>query len=57
MKMLAVVKIEFVDGERKDSVVLRTNSYNEAWEYVHAHENERIKIYDFTLAPKYKEHK
>lgn len=55
MKTLAIVKIQFEGNTRKDTVVFRTNSYDEAWDYVHAHEDERLKIFDTTLNKKYAE--
>ena len=52
---LAVVKIEFVNDERKDTVVFRTNNYDEAWAYVHSHAESNLKIFDTNLNKKYKE--
>lgn len=50
---LAIVKVNLSDRS-KDEVVFRTNSYDEAWSYVHSHEEENLKVYDTTLRKEYK---
>jgi hypothetical protein len=56
MTNLAIVKIEFIDGKRIDTVVFRTNNLDEAWNYVHSNEG-NLKIFDVNLNKKYKENK
>lgn len=51
--MLAIVKINLED-RNKDIVVYRTNNYDDAWKYVHEHEEENLKIFDTTLNKKYR---
>jgi hypothetical protein len=50
---LVIVKINLED-RNKDTVVYRTNNYDEAWKYVHGHKDENLKIFDTSLNKKYK---